>query len=117
MHDYMIYVKTRFYFRSPSTDTALDREEVLDALKELHIGEWEKYYDPMRFGYCVMDGTQWSVTFGYSNGKDALEISGNNRRLNVSGVVILFKHRLNKLCRSSSPLCCNNCSLESILFM
>lgn len=78
MHDYMIYGKTRFYFRSPGTDTALDREEVLDALKELHIGEWEKYYDPMRFGYCVMDGTQWSVTFEYSNGKDALEISGNN---------------------------------------
>lgn len=48
MHDYMIYGKTRFYFRSPGTDTALDREEVLDALKELHIGEWEKYYDPMR---------------------------------------------------------------------
>ena len=42
MHDYMIYGKTRFYFRGPGTDTALDREEVLDTLKELHIGEWEK---------------------------------------------------------------------------
>lgn len=65
-------------FSYDQKQSALDREEVLDALKELHIGEWEKCYDPMRFGYCVMDGTQWSVTFEYLNGKDALEISGNN---------------------------------------
>ena len=65
-------------FSYDQKQSALDREEVMDALKELHRGEWEKYYDPMRFGYCVLDGIQWSVTFEYSNGKDALEISGNN---------------------------------------
>lgn len=65
-------------FSYEQNQSVLDREEVLDALKDLHIGEWEKCYDPMRFGYCVMDGTQWSVTFEYSNGKDALEISGDN---------------------------------------
>ena len=32
----------------------------------------------MRFGYCVLDGTQWSITFEYSNGKKTLEISGSN---------------------------------------
>lgn len=65
-----------FYYEQ--NQSVLDREEVMDALEELHIGEWEKCYDPMRFGYCVMDGTQWSITFEYSNGKDALEISGDN---------------------------------------
>ncbi len=65
-------------FSYEQNQSVLDREEVMDALEELHIGEWEKCYDPMRFGYCVMDGTQWSITFEYSNGKDALEISGDN---------------------------------------
>ena len=65
-----------FYYEQ--NQSVLDREEVMDALEELHIGEWEKCYDPMRFGYCVMDGTHWSITFEYSNGKDALEISGDN---------------------------------------
>lgn len=65
-------------FHYEQKQSVLDREEVIDALEELHIGEWEKCYDPMRFGYCVMDGTQWSITFEYSNGKDALEISGDN---------------------------------------
>ena len=32
----------------------------------------------MRFGYCVLDGTQWNVSFEYSNGKKTLEISGSN---------------------------------------
>ena len=65
-------------FSYEQNQSVLGREEVMDALEELHIGEWEKCYDPMRFGYCVMDGTQWSITFEYSNGKDALEISGDN---------------------------------------
>lgn len=65
-------------FSYEQNQSVLGREEVMDALEELHIGEWEKFYDPMRFGYCVMDGTQWSITFEYSNGKDALEISGDN---------------------------------------
>lgn len=65
-------------FSYEQNQSVLDREEVMDALEELHIGEWEKCYDPMRFGYCVMDGTQWSITFEYSNRKDALEISGDN---------------------------------------
>ena len=52
-------------FSYEQNQSVLDREEVMDALEELHIGEWEKFYDPMRFGYCVMDGTQWSITFEY----------------------------------------------------
>lgn len=65
-------------FDCDQKEIVLEREEVLDDLKELHIGEWDKCYDPIRFGYCVLDGTQWRASFEYSNGKDTLEISGNN---------------------------------------
>lgn len=65
-------------FDCDQKEIVLDREEVLDALEQLHIGEWEKCYDPIRFGYCVLDGTQWNVSFEYSNEKDKLEISGSN---------------------------------------
>ena len=70
--------QSKIYSYEQKEQSVIDREEVLDALEELHIGEWEKCYDPMRFGYCVLDGTQWNVSFEYSNGKKTLEISGSN---------------------------------------
>lgn len=41
MHDYMIYGKTRFYFRSPGTDTAPDycRQLVYTADNKLRDGK------------------------------------------------------------------------------
>lgn len=56
----------------------MDKEEVIWLLSRLYIGEWKKYYDPKRFGYCVMDGTQWNVSFEYSNGYKTVEFAGNN---------------------------------------
>lgn len=73
-----ILTQSKIYSYDTKEQSVIDREEVLVALEELHIGEWEKCYDPMRFGYCVLDGTQWSITFEYSNGKKTLEISGSN---------------------------------------
>ncbi|MDD6646324.1 MAG: hypothetical protein PUF60_00715 [Firmicutes bacterium] len=70
--------QSKIYSYDTKEKSVIDREGVLDALQDLHIGEWEKCYDPMRFGYCVLDGTQWSITFEYSNGKHTLEISGSN---------------------------------------
>ncbi len=47
---------------------------MLEELADLHIGEWKKEYeDP-----CVLDGTQWSVTFKYSGGKKK-KFVGDNR--------------------------------------
>jgi hypothetical protein len=56
----------------------LDKEEVIWLLSRLYIGEWKKYYDPKRFGYFVLDGTQWNVSFEYSNGYKTVEFAGSN---------------------------------------
>ncbi|MBQ2891839.1 MAG: hypothetical protein IJE45_02990 [Bacilli bacterium] len=44
----------------------------------MHIGEWKNYYDPSRFGVHILDGTQWSVKFEFSNGAKTVEKSGSN---------------------------------------
>ena len=56
----------------------MDKEEVIWLLSRLYVGEWKKYYDPKRFGYCVMDGTQWNVSFEYCNGHKTVEFAGSN---------------------------------------
>lgn len=50
------------------------RQELLDAFREFHIGEWEhKYVDP-----DVLDGTQWELRIEYSNGRKPAEYYGSN---------------------------------------
>ena len=49
------------------------RTSLIECLKELHIGRWkERYYNP-----DILDGTQWEVTFFFSDGTKA-ESSGSN---------------------------------------
>ena len=38
-----------------------DKDEFMDELSRLHIGEWRSSYNPERFGYVVLDGTQWEL--------------------------------------------------------
>lgn len=59
-------------------EMSMDKETILWLLSRLYIGEWKKYYDPKRFGYSVLDGTQWSVKFEYSNGNKSIEFAGSN---------------------------------------
>ena len=59
-------------------DDPMTKEEFLDELRELHIGEWRKNYSPRRFGYIVMDGTQWSLEIHFNNGRRPLKIYGDN---------------------------------------
>lgn len=54
------------------------KDELIDMLSGLYIGEWRKYYDPRRFGYDVLDGTQWRVVFEYSNRLKSVEFAGCN---------------------------------------
>lgn len=56
----------------------IDKSELLYGIERLYIGEWRKYYEPKRFGYCVLDGTQWSVLFEYDNSHKAVEFAGSN---------------------------------------
>ena len=56
----------------------MDKEDFLDCLRDLHIGEWRTNYDPKRFGYAVLDGTQWHLYVYFSNGQRPVKIEGSN---------------------------------------
>lgn len=56
----------------------MEKEEFLDELSCLHIGEWRKSYNPERFGYTVLDGTQWELEIHFSNGAKPFKSYGSN---------------------------------------
>lgn len=56
----------------------VDKDEFLDELSRLHIGEWRGSYNPERFGYVVLDGTQWEIEIHYNNGTKPFKSYGSN---------------------------------------
>lgn len=54
------------------------KDTFIAALKDLHIGEWRRRYSTKRFGYMVLDGTQWELEFEYSNGHKPVRFDGDN---------------------------------------
>lgn len=54
------------------------KNSYIAALKELHIGEWRRRYTTKRFGYMVLDGTQWELEFEYTNGHKPVRFDGDN---------------------------------------
>ena len=56
----------------------LDKEDFLEQLESLHIGEWHKHYNTERFGYTVLDGTQWDLEIYFSNDYRPVKIYGSN---------------------------------------
>ncbi|MDO0896189.1 hypothetical protein Q1X24_15125 [Enterococcus sp. B1E4] len=54
------------------------KNSYIAALKELHIGEWRRRYTTKRFGYMVLDGTQWELEFEYNNGHKPVKFDGDN---------------------------------------
>lgn len=56
----------------------MDTESFLEEIKDLHIGEWRRSYDPSRWGYAVLDGTHWHLYIYYSNGHRTVKIEGSN---------------------------------------
>lgn len=54
-------------------DYPMTKEEFLDGLRELHIGEWRHYYRTE-----ILDGTQWSLDIEYSNGAKPAHYGGSN---------------------------------------
>ena len=50
------------------------REEFVRGIAALHIGEWKERYENL----YVLDGTQWSISIEYENGKESFEIYGSN---------------------------------------
>ena len=70
-----ILMPTNFYIEA---DYPCTKEEFLDGLRELHIGEWRSKYDLRRFGCMVLDGTQWELEIYFSNGHKPVKIYGDN---------------------------------------
>lgn len=71
----LILKPTNFYIEP---DYPCSKDEFLDGLRELHIGEWRSRYDLSRFGCAVLDGTQWELEIHYSNGRKPIKIYGDN---------------------------------------
>lgn len=42
------------------------------------MGEWMRSYSMKRFGYMVLDGTQWEVEIEYDNGHRNVRFDGDN---------------------------------------
>ena len=59
-------------------DYPCSKDEFLEGLRELHIGEWRSKYDLRRFGCMVLDGTQWELEICFSNGHKPVKIYGDN---------------------------------------
>lgn len=56
----------------------INKAEFLEAIGDLHIGEWRKHYNTRRFGIEVLDGTQWDLEICFSNGHKPVKIYGDN---------------------------------------
>ena len=56
----------------------MNKADFLECLADLHIGEWQRSYSPRRFGYEVLDGTQWHLYIYFSNGHRTVKIEGSN---------------------------------------
>lgn len=60
-------------------DYPCTKDEFIDGLRALHIGEWCSSYDNKRFGLDpVGDGTLWELRFSYNNGHRPVMKQGNN---------------------------------------
>lgn len=59
-------------------DYPISKNDFLDGLRELYIGEWRHNYRTERFGYVVLDGTQWSLQIEYNNGTKPISYYGSN---------------------------------------
>ena len=51
--------------------------QLLESLKSLYIGEWNKSYTPDKYGIHVSDGTGWNLVFYFNDGTKN-EYSGYN---------------------------------------
>jgi hypothetical protein len=64
--------------RDDDNEEPFTKETFMDALRDLHIGEWRRRYSTKRFGYTVCDGTQWELEIEYNNGHRPVRFNGDN---------------------------------------
>ena len=72
--NFEIITKDQYDFEFP---TFLTKDYLLESLKSLYIGEWNKSYTPDKYGIQVLDGTGWDLKFYFKDGTKK-EYSGYN---------------------------------------
>jgi len=56
----------------------LTKDLFLDVIKRIKMGEWRRYYSLSRFGYEILDGTQWEIEIEYRNDLKKISFGGSN---------------------------------------
>ena len=56
----------------------ISRELFLQSIKGLNIGEWRPKYNVKRFGYTVIDGSDWSLEIYFSDEDKPFKVYGDN---------------------------------------
>jgi len=59
-------------------DLTEEKADLLALLSELHIGEWEKFYDNSRYGIMIVEGVVWTLTIEYKDKKRRFTSGGAN---------------------------------------
>jgi len=59
-------------------DYPMGKDEFLEGIRGLYIGEWRRNYNPSRFGYEVLDGTQWELEISFSDRHKPVKKDGSN---------------------------------------
>jgi hypothetical protein len=72
----MLEIESSFHKTVPGrNEYSYTKEEFIAALRNIHIGEWKRNYQPSEI---IMDGTQWELKIDFSNGHKPLRIYGSN---------------------------------------
>ena len=93
-------VITKAYMHIPTIPSEeqfcdLDKDTLINGLADLHIGEWRREYDPMRFDIAIDDGFTWYLNIYFSNGARPVKIDGcNNYPYNFAELLELFQIEL-----------------------
>ena len=76
--DLQVNVQHSLPIEPEETAVPYGKDEFMDELSRLHIGEWRGSYSPERCGYVVLDGTQWELEIHYNNGAKPFKSHGTN---------------------------------------
>ena len=56
----------------------VEKQDFIDKLRDIHIGEWYKEYSTERYNIIVLDGIQWELSICYDNSHKPITICGDN---------------------------------------
>lgn len=54
------------------------KDDFIQCINLLYLGEWSSHYSLSRFGIVVMDGIQWRMQVEFSNNEPPFKVTGDN---------------------------------------